>query len=116
MHARKKQRAWATPIVEQAVNKIWHHCRDNRNSLDSERQCKAIARVVNLLTAVLRGAAEEHAAEAEKAQGELTKVSRALRRSEKKQRKLEAIVKKDVNIAHTAANEWMRRSKKRKAK
>jgi len=80
---------------QHAVWEIWEHCRENRNSLESERHCKIVAGVVN-------AAVKEIAIRNKELRTEITSLKR-LRTSLRKQVREQAL---EINSMRMSRTRW----------
>ena len=69
-------------IIDQGVDDIWQHCRENLDSLDSAGQCKVIRGMINHALAELRAVVESMAATAKRQKAQ----NRGLRKDVKRLR------------------------------
>ena len=65
---RLHQRALTGRSLQMAIWKIWGHCRDNQQSLDSERHCRIVEEIVQQAVASVQSRVEDVTVELDAAQ------------------------------------------------
>lgn len=76
---RLEQRAATGTRLDQAIWTIWQHCRNTKDSLDSERQCKAIRSVVDAAVVEVERRCEDLAVKLAKAEEEIRSLKKQLK-------------------------------------
>jgi predicted nuclease with TOPRIM domain len=74
------ERALTGRTLQTAIWKIWGHCRENQNSLDSERHCKIIEEIVQQAVVSVQKRVEDLAAELDAAQAEVRELRKQVKR------------------------------------
>lgn len=76
---RLRERALTGRHLQTAIWKIWGHCRDNQNSLDSERHCKIIEEIVQQAVVSVQKRVENLAVELDAAQAEVRELRKQVK-------------------------------------
>lgn len=95
-----EQQAMTSNQVQPAIWKLWGFVRDNQNSLESERCCRAIQEIVNGAVMDVTGRAVSAAVELDTTQQELKDSKKEVKRLIKE---LEESLKENVNLKSMAS-------------
>jgi len=86
---RLEQRAATGTRLDQAIWTIWQHCRNTKDSLDSERQCKAIRSVIDSAVVEVEKRCEDLAVKLAKAESQNTEYQKLLKKKSKEKEEVQ---------------------------